>query len=184
MGTDEHSGGEVVELPRGTRGGTKLIQQVEQRHFIVTLRRRGMSFAQIAEALEAQKGITMEPASVAQYVRRYLDALTKEDLESAEELRALENERLDELLAVWGPKARGGDVKAAQVVLKISDQRAKLNGLNSAKRVEHHHTGSLVHELGTDPHEIAREREAWLTAGGDASDSDIVDIDAIPVPDA
>jgi DNA-binding transcriptional MerR regulator len=127
MGTGTHS---EVE-PRGTRGGTKLIQQVEQRHFIVTLRRRGMSFAQIAEALEAQKGITMEPASVAQYV-----------------------------------------------------QRAKLNGLNSAKRVEHHHTGSLVHELGTDPHEIAREREAWLTAGGDASDSDIVDIDAIPVPDA
>ena len=50
--------------------------------------------------------------------------------EPADDLRQLESARMDELLKTFMVKAMKGDVKAAELVLKIGERRAKLLGLD------------------------------------------------------
>jgi hypothetical protein len=143
---------------------SEMLERSEHRHLVLTLRRRGLSFAQISQALLSEHNVEKSPEACRDTVRRYLEKAAKEDAESAVELRQLENERLDELLMVFGPKARAGDQKAAAMVLKISERRAKMNGLDAAVVHEHRGNVSVLHELGVDPEEIRREREAFETA--------------------
>lgn len=66
-------------------------------------------------------------------VKKLMD---KRMVESVDELRALENERLDELaLSVWDA-ARAGNWKAMENALRIMERRAKLNGLDAPTRSE------------------------------------------------
>ncbi|WP_328435741.1 hypothetical protein [Nocardia puris] len=61
--------------------------------------------------------------------------LARTDAVLAAELRELEGERLDALLAAyWAPAVRG-DVRSAEVVLKVLAQRVKLFGLAVPERV-------------------------------------------------
>lgn len=60
-------------------------------------------------------------------IRRTLD---RQEAAAVTELRALENARLDRLQSAWWDKALGGDDKAAQIVLRVFERRAKLNGLD------------------------------------------------------
>jgi DNA-binding transcriptional MerR regulator len=158
------------------------LERAERRHRIVRLRKRGMSYEQIAQML-AKGEDGGEPWKVARdtvrtIVHRYLDALAHEDSETVEQLRQMENERLDELLLAFGPDARRGDVKAANVVLRVAERRAKMNGLDAPVKHEHDVRGSLLKELGTDPGEVEREREAWRHAAlGDVTipDADVID---------
>lgn len=90
-------------------------------------RRAGMSLARIAAKLG------YADASGARYaIVEGMKAIVREP---AEEVRAMELERLDRLmLAIW-PKATGKepDYDATDRVLKIMDRRAKLLGLDSAR---------------------------------------------------
>ena len=54
---------------------------------------------------------------------------------AVEEMRTLEGERLDALLAAVWKQAMGGDLKAVDRVLRIIDQRARLLGLNAPVQV-------------------------------------------------
>ena len=171
-------------LPAQLGGDSRLLIAVERKQRIVGLRRRGMTYEQIAEVVSTgadgaePHGITK--SGVAALVKRYLSEVDREASETVEELRALENERLDELLAKWGPLARQGDRHAAAIVLRISERRAKMNGLDAAQKVEHDVTGSVLHELGVDPDELARQREAFASAfGEDIPEADVV-IEAPP----
>jgi hypothetical protein len=55
-------------------------------------------------------------------------------IEAAEEMVALENERLDQYLLALDPALRAGDVKAVGAALKISERRSKLLGLDDFER--------------------------------------------------
>jgi hypothetical protein len=89
------------------------------------LRLAGFSHREIAAQLGAA------PSSAYKRVRHALDEVNKRNLESAEQLRALELLRLDELLnALWGT-AIVGDGKAVDRVLKVMERRAKLLGLDA-----------------------------------------------------
>lgn len=161
------------------RSGTQQLAAVERRHHILGLRRRGMSYQQISDTLcnrEAlsQAGLDWEPIQVSaqscsQIVKRYLHALESEMMETRDELRLLENERLDELLRTWLPrtKDKGADgARAAAIVLRLMQRRSKLNGLDAPTRVDVNHTGSILHELGVDPEELERQRQSFVTAFG------------------
>lgn len=123
------------------------------------LRAAGASLDQIAESLgyanragawkAVQRGIELTPAA------------------GVEELRAVENQRLDELQVRWWQQAMT-DEKAAKVVLKIIEQRVRLNGLAAPIRAD-----VTVTELGGIDHEVRElvsEMQARDEVLGKASD--------------
>jgi len=65
-----------------------------------------------------------------------MSALRETLREPAEQVRALELERLDLMLvAVW-PSALGGDIAAQQQVLRLMDRRARYLGLDAPQRID------------------------------------------------
>lgn len=165
----------LATIPSDAKEQATFLERHERREAVLTLRRRGMTYRQISETLKTMDPpIVVSTQAVAQMVKRALEHAHRVEAESVEELRALENERLDELLAAWGSKARAGDPKAAAIVLRVSERRAKMNGLDAPTRVEHDHRGSILHELGADPEEVARSREAFQTAFTDTGAADPV----------
>ncbi|WP_194825691.1 hypothetical protein [Nocardia sp. XZ_19_231] len=85
------------------------------------LRLMGMTYAKIAEHL----GYADESGAY-----RAVEAVLKRvESQLAEELRKMEDMRLDALLRRQLPAALRGDQKATELVLKIHDRRVKLHGL-------------------------------------------------------
>jgi lambda repressor-like predicted transcriptional regulator len=91
-----------------------------------SLKLAGVSTAQIAERM----GIA--PDSVRKLIDRTLR--TAENL-AAEEMRELENARLDRAQAAIWSQVLAGDYRAVITFLQISQRRAKLNGLDSPASV-------------------------------------------------
>lgn len=92
------------------------------------LRRAGWSYRAIGDKL----GIN--PAQAYRYVRSALDEINARANEAVEEMRALELQRLDRLQSGLWTSAAGGDPKAAAVVLKVFERRAKLLGLDAPEK--------------------------------------------------
>lgn len=105
------------------------------------MRGAGMSYRQIGEALHC------DHTWARTLVLRALDSI---EAEQADQLRSIEGARLDALTRAMWPKALGGDDKAATVVLRIMDRRARLFGLDHADgiaermaRVQEHQVDQL-----------------------------------------
>jgi len=94
---------------------------------VVQLRIAGNTYDQI----ETQLGLSGKSAAHRIY-RRVLDATVAEP---AAELRQLEGARLDALQAQWWPRAVDGNYRAAQIMLKLMERRARLFGLDAPQRV-------------------------------------------------
>lgn len=106
-----------------SKSSPRRIEAAERRRQALRLRIRGASFDDIAE----QVGLAGGKGSACRVVQ---EALAEIGREEAEELRALELYRLDELhRAVWS-KALRGNLAAVDRVLKIMERRAKLCGLD------------------------------------------------------
>ena len=103
---------------------------VERRAQALELRKRGMSYRQIGQEL----GVSRNTAH--RYVTEELDELRAETRASAEQLRDLELERLDQYLARLQPKIEDGDEKAIATALRVQERRAKLTGLDAPQRSE------------------------------------------------
>ena len=86
------------------------------------LRKQGKQYSEIAAELGYASGSGAHAA-----VR---GALKKTLQEPADELRAIENARLDAMLAALWPAIERGDAKAIAAGVKLSERRAKLNGLD------------------------------------------------------
>lgn len=68
--------------------------------------------------------------------RRIKAALADIPAAEADALRTLENERLDAMqVAIWG-KVRKGELGAVDRAIKISERRARLNGLDAPQRLD------------------------------------------------
>jgi hypothetical protein len=87
------------------------------------MRIEGMTYADIGNKL----GVS-EPRAW-KLVSEGLARLNEKMAEDAERLRRLSSEQIDLLLSAHLPKALAGDTKAAGVVLRALDSRAKLYGL-------------------------------------------------------
>lgn len=89
----------------------------------VELAEAGCTYDEIAEKVGySHRG------SAYRAVRKALDA---HEASSVEELRALENDRLDSMLAGLWAAIEEGDVRAIDAALRITDRRIRLNGLNA-----------------------------------------------------
>ena len=92
----------------------------------MSLKLAGVSTAQIAERM----GI--KPDTVRHLINRTLQTAENR---AAEEMRELENARLDRAQAAIWSQVLAGDHRAVMVFLQISQRRAKLNGLDSPASV-------------------------------------------------
>ena len=102
------------------------VRVADQTNKMIELRKAGMSYARIGEAL----GCSVK--NVHDGIKRGLKLLVEEP---ARELRQLELERLDALmLGVW-KQAKDGHLGAIDRVLKIQERRAKLLGLDAPSKV-------------------------------------------------
>lgn len=101
--------------------------QAARRTRALSLRLAGMTWQVIADQL----GVTV---STAQGIVR--ESLRNGENRNVEEMRATENARLDRAQsAIWGRVLQGDD-KAVNTFLRISQQRAALNGLNAPSQME------------------------------------------------
>jgi hypothetical protein len=102
--------------------------QLEQK--CLELRSAGLSFREIARELK------VAPATAYKAVARGLAAVNAGCSEQAQELRALEALRLDQMQAALWQQATDGDVRAIDRILRIMERRARLLGLDEPERRE------------------------------------------------
>lgn len=137
------------------------------------LRLSGMTW----EAIQAQMGYR-SVRGPAMAVERLLGRI---EHEGAAQLRAVESRRLDELLAGVWPKAIAGDTDAVRTVLRISERRSKLLGLDAPVQVAVEGIGEqefaeryaeLLRVAGGPPRSMVEaalpalepaERDAWIS---------------------
>jgi hypothetical protein len=160
------------------RAGKVKYLHAERRAVAVSLRKQGLSYPKIAEAM---RNMTPEARGIYGIPERYGEAQAWRDVakeltrleaktkENAEAVRRLELERLDAMLAgVWS-LAEVGNLDAVETVLKLQTRRARyVKGLEVPTRSE-------VSGVDGGPLEVVDAREslarklARLAAGGTAA---------------
>lgn len=114
-----------TEIPKVTGQHRNRALAAERRRRAVELALRGTTYEQIAAALGyANRGTVY---------RIVKNALADREVESIDELRGVEVDRLDALQrSVWD-RALGGDREALKIVLAVIDRRCRIQGLYSHK---------------------------------------------------
>lgn len=112
------------------RNSAQRAQGAKSREQALDLRRSGLSYQRIGEEM----GISMARAH--QLVAKAMEETHRAIAAGADALRAEEISRLDGMLAALWPKAKNGDVAAVDRVLKISERKAKLLGIEAPVRIE------------------------------------------------
>jgi hypothetical protein len=108
--------------PRESKTSPRRLEAHQKRARALELRKAGATFEQIAQ----QVGYSGRSKAY-EAVQKALRDVTIDD---AEEVLALELQRLDAMqMGLWG-KARVGDVQAVNALLRIMDRRAKYLGLD------------------------------------------------------
>lgn len=137
------------------------------------LRAKGASRDTIAAELD------VHPVTAWRYIR---DAIAELPREPAEEVRALELERLDAMQAALWPKALRGNVGAIDRVLKIMERRAKYLGLDeqtsAAPPDESEGGGVPLRELFAQDPQRALDVARWLHDNLPASPPRVIESDA------
>jgi hypothetical protein len=94
------------------------------------LRKECCTYQDIADQLGCSRG------NAYKLVAKALAELTEKVRSSADDLRELENMRLDSLWSKAYDRAQEGDLSAINTCLRISERRSKLNGLDSPTRTD------------------------------------------------
>jgi len=121
------STGSSADRRHSNLGVARRARQRARRVEALSLTLAGVSTAQIAERMGIQ------PDTVRHLVNR---TLRTAENRAVEEMRALENARLDRAQAAIWSNVLAGDYRAVMVFLQISARRARLNGLDSPASVE------------------------------------------------
>ena len=108
----------------------KITRGREREEQALQLRIAGLTYRRIGEAM----GISESGAYKA--VKRALRRLNERIAENAEELRRMEMERLDALHLAFWPRAKQGDEKAADRILRIDAARRALCGLDAPVKTD------------------------------------------------
>jgi hypothetical protein len=113
-----------------SRRGPSRVRAAQLQDRCLELRANGLSFREIARELK------VAPATAYKAVARGLAAVNENCREEAQELRALEALRLDQMQAALWQQATDGDVRAIDRILRIMERRARLLGLDEPERRE------------------------------------------------
>jgi predicted transcriptional regulator len=114
------------------------------------LRKAGVSYGKIARQLN------VSAATVHKYIQAQIQAYQEEAREAHKSIVTMELSRLDDMvLGVWS-KARAGEYKAIDAMIKIMERRSKLLGLDTVQT-----TRQL--NLTVTPDQIAEMSDEELT---------------------
>ena len=103
----------------------------------VTYRLAGMTYAQIADACHYSHHTAARVAVT--------EALRESMHQQVDELRELENLRLDRQLAAIWTTVLAGDIQAGNLALRLSERRSRLNGLDRPTAINVQPDMSEVH---------------------------------------
>ena len=120
---------EAVERAKSLPGGVRKAKTHHQERRIkaVSLRLSGLSWAQIGERLN------ISASGAKALVNRSLE---RAESRNVEDMRALENARLDRAQAAIWPGVLKGEKSAVSAYLQISAARRQMNGLNAPTQME------------------------------------------------
>ncbi|MEV0829730.1 helix-turn-helix domain-containing protein [Nonomuraea rubra] len=116
----------------------KRAEVARRRKRAIDLYLSGLTWQQVADAL----GYSSRQAAHKD-VARVLQQMTQEMLTSAAEMRDRDLLALSQMQAAFWPLAMAGDDKAARVVIKIMERKARLNGADAARTIKHVMTTEL-----------------------------------------
>lgn len=110
-----------------------IITQREKRNKIIRLRRMGLTYEGISDAIERdpESDYSVSPATAQRTVTHYLEKMANEDSESVDVVRELECQCLDHMQKSLAEKVSKGSVPAIKASLQIMERRAKLLGLDA-----------------------------------------------------
>jgi len=113
----------------GTKKRSVPPEQFDKENQVLELRRAGETWERIAKA------VGYANASGAQ--KAYQRVVIRVQRDTVDDIRDLELDRLDRLQrAYWTPAILERDKRAAELVLKIMDRRAKLLGIDAPNRIQ------------------------------------------------
>jgi AraC-like DNA-binding protein len=139
----------------GNQSSAAKIALAERARRVLELRKEGLTFNEIA------RRVGYKNATSAYYA--FKTALRATIQQPADEVRRLEVERLDALLAAVWSTAMDGRLVAIDRVILIMDRRAKLLGLDAPQKVDHEHRiRMLAAANGFDPDEAVEEARRVL----------------------
>lgn len=120
----------------------KSLAVAERRRLAFNLRKTGLGYQEVADQVSLELPPDQLPESgysawwAHQDVAWVIDKLRQDVSESAADVIAMENARLDALLAALWPQALRGNARSIEVALKIMERRAKMLGLDEAVKVD------------------------------------------------
>ncbi len=117
-------------MPTESKASPRRMRARDREVQALNLRKSGATYEQIGKALE----ITTQGAYKA--IIRSLRKLNEKNSEGADELRRLEVERLDRMLAAIWSQVISGNQGAIDRALRIGERRAKLIGLDAPTKQE------------------------------------------------
>lgn len=120
------------------KGVPARVARATRKQKALQMRLAGMSADDIAGRLK------VHPSTVHAWVKDAIAAIPNEE---AEELRALEMHRLDAIFLPQFLAAQRGDVRAAEVCLKIMERRARLMNLDASHVAGLEQVGGLLDRL-------------------------------------
>ncbi len=106
---------------KGATSDVRRVAAAERRARLLALRKTGATYRDIAQA----EGIS--PGGAFKAVQQAIRDIPKE---AADEMRVIEQQRLDNMHAAIWERALHGDIQAISTVLSIMQARARLLGLN------------------------------------------------------
>ena len=134
---------------------------VKRQSVAVALRKQGASYAVIAAHIAKMDEFSSDYNRMQAWrdVTGVLDQAIKENVESAEQLREIELQRLDELQSKYWANAVKGDFISLDKVLSIMDRRWALTGLLKPQAVQqvNINTLGLTVEGGSAPRRTTAE---------------------------
>ena len=107
------------------------VSTAEKTLIAVEMKRDCKSYEAIGQALGCNRSYAFK------LVHKELKRLADETSQNTKELIVLENQRLDYLQEKLGDRIEAGDLSAINTYLRISERRARLNGLDGAQKIEH-----------------------------------------------
>ncbi|UVK61336.1 helix-turn-helix DNA binding domain protein [Microbacterium phage Gingerbug] len=128
----------LAPTPHQQNASMKRANRASNRNEALRLRKQGLSFDMIGARLGVQG------STASNWVR---EAIRNAPIEDVEDVRSLELERLDMLLAGNFTSAVRGDVRAGEFVLKVMERRAKYLNLDQQAQAGLQEVGNLLDRL-------------------------------------
>lgn len=161
--------------PNQRRLKSDLVDTQTRRNFVLELRKAGVPYRDIARAAIKRFGVENLPRGYdclycAQDVKRELEKLIALNQNDVTEIRRMELERLDAVIAGIWKRARGGELGAIDRFVRLAERRAKLQGLDVAASIDITSKGEQIGKPAPTTDELDARILALLGLVGDSAE--------------